>query len=64
MATISRDAPESQKKLEIDKVIKTLREYVAERRGAVVCLVKEQVSRMQFGCINEKTATTRGDTEI
>jgi hypothetical protein len=42
LTTISRDASESQKKLEIDKVIRTLREYVAEQRGAVVCLVKEK----------------------
>lgn len=42
LTTISRDAPESQKKLEIDKVIKTLRDYVADHRDAVVCLVKEK----------------------
>jgi hypothetical protein len=42
LTTISRDAPESQKRLEIDKVIKTLKEYVADQRGAVACLVKEK----------------------
>lgn len=42
LTTIKRDAPESQKKAEVDQVVKLLREYVADQRDAVVCLVKER----------------------
>ena len=40
--TIKRDAPESQKKSDTDKVIKLLREYIADQREVLICLVKEK----------------------
>jgi hypothetical protein len=40
--TINRDAPESQKKSDADKAIKLLREYIADQREVLICLVKEK----------------------
>ncbi|HMO01465.1 MAG TPA: hypothetical protein PKD37_04905 [Oligoflexia bacterium] len=40
--TIKRDAPESQKNSDIDKVIKLLREYRNDQRDITACLVKEK----------------------
>jgi len=40
--TIKRDAPESQKKSDADKAIKLLREYIADQRQVLICLVKEK----------------------
>jgi hypothetical protein len=40
--TIKRDAPESQKKSDADKAIKLLREYIADQREVLICLVKEK----------------------
>ena len=40
--TIKRDAPESHKKSDADKAIKLLREYIADQREVLICLVKEK----------------------
>ena len=42
LVTIKRDAPESQKKSDVDKAIKLLREYIADQRQVLICLVKEK----------------------
>ena len=40
--TIKRDAPESQKKAEIEKVIKVLRQYKDELRDITACILLEK----------------------
>lgn len=40
--TIKRDAPESQKKADIEKVIKVLRQYKDEQRDIIACILMEK----------------------
>jgi hypothetical protein len=42
LVIVKRDAPESQKKSDADKAIKLLREYIADQREVLICLVKEK----------------------
>jgi precorrin-6x reductase len=42
LIVIKRDAPESQKNAEIEKLIKIIRAYRDDQRGIVACIVKEK----------------------
>ena len=42
LIVIKRDAPESQKNAEIEKLIKIVRSYRDDQRGIVACIVKEK----------------------